>query len=92
MRKDSNIYILYLLQVYGQYHLTEIHPDKGVLEDLKEHVLKDHEKCTPYQCQHCTRSFGIQMKLKSNIQNIHKRVKNVLPTNANIVQEVSGFE
>jgi hypothetical protein len=29
-----------------------------MLEDLNEHVLKDHEKRTPYQCQHCTRSFG----------------------------------
>ena len=29
----------------------------------------------PYQCQHCRRSFGIQMKLKSHIQNVHERVK-----------------
>ena len=32
--------------------------EQCVLEDLKKHVLKDHEKRTPYQCQHCTRSFG----------------------------------
>ena len=44
-------------------------------QSLKEHVLRDHEKRTPYQCQHCTRSFGIRMKLKSHIQNVHERVK-----------------
>ena len=44
-------------------------------QSLKEHVLKDHEKRTPYKCQHCTRSFGIRMKLKSHIQNVHERVK-----------------
>ena len=44
-----------------------------MIEDLKKHVLTDHEKRTPYQ--HCRRSFGIRMKLKSHIQNVHERVK-----------------
>ena len=30
--------------------------EQCVLEDLKKHVLKDHEKRTPYQCQDCTRN------------------------------------
>ena len=36
-------------------------------QSLKEHVLTDHEKHT--------RSFGIRMKLKSHVQNVHERVK-----------------
>jgi len=37
--------------------------------------LRDHEKRTTYHCHYSTRSFGIRMKLKSHIQNVHERVK-----------------
>merc|ERR1712228_118364 len=35
-------------------------------QNLKEHILRDHEKCTPFQCDQCTRSFGTRIKMKSH--------------------------
>merc|ERR1712020_742876 len=38
---------------------------------LKEHVLKDHEKITPYACEHCQRRFALKSTLKTHIVNTH---------------------
>ena len=42
---------------------------------LKEHILKDHEKNTPYACEHCQRSFGLKSTLRTHIVNTHTKVK-----------------
>ena len=38
-------------------------------------MLKDHEKITPYSCEHCNQSFGLESSLKTHITNVHQRVK-----------------
>ena len=38
-------------------------------------MLKDHEKITPYSCEQCNRSFGLESTLKTHIINMHRRVK-----------------
>ena len=42
---------------------------------LKEHVMKDHEKSTPFHCEQCSRSFGTSTYLKSHIRQVHERLK-----------------
>ena len=43
-------------------------------KNLKEHVLKFHEKITPYSCEQCHRSFGLESTLKTHIANMHQKV------------------
>ena len=43
--------------------------------NLKEHVMKDHEKSTPFHCEQCTRSFGTSSFLKAHVHQVHRRVK-----------------
>ena len=52
----------------------ELENVKDLIKDEKVRVIS-YENLIAYQCQHCTRSFGIQRKLKSHIQNVHERVK-----------------
>ena len=37
--------------------------------------MKDHEKITPYSCEQCNRSFGLESTLKTHITNVHQRMK-----------------
>ena len=42
---------------------------------LKEHVLKDHEKNTPFACEFCSQKFGVESILRCHIVNTHQKVK-----------------
>lgn len=42
---------------------------------MKEHILKEHEKNTPFACDHCQRSFGLVTTLRTHISNMHQKVK-----------------
>ena len=41
----------------------------------KEHVLKEHEKNTPFACDQCQRSYGTKTALRTHIVNTHQKVK-----------------
>jgi len=42
---------------------------------LKEHVMKEHEKNTPFACDQCSRAYGTKTALKTHIVNTHQKVK-----------------
>ena len=42
---------------------------------MKEHVLRDHEKNTPFACEYCQRTFGLESTLKTHLVNTHTKVK-----------------
>ena len=42
---------------------------------MKEHVLRDHEKSTPFACEYCQRIFGLKSTLKTHLVNTHTKVK-----------------
>jgi hypothetical protein len=49
--------------------LSEIKPP------FKEHVMKEHEKNTPFACDQCSRAYGTKTALKTHIVNTHQKVK-----------------
>ena len=42
---------------------------------MKEHILKEHEKNTPFACDQCSRAYGTKTALKTHIVNTHQKVK-----------------
>ena len=44
-------------------------------QPLKIHILRDHEKNTPFHCDLCTRSFAMESALKWHKKNVHERMK-----------------
>jgi hypothetical protein len=59
-----------------QEYLCEFYDKKfKEIMSLKEHVLSDHEKITPFQFEHCLRSFGLKSKLNTHIGLVHQRIK-----------------
>ena len=45
------------------------------LANLKIHILRDHEKKTPFHCDLCTRRFAMESGLKWHKKFVHERVK-----------------
>lgn len=42
--------------------------------NLQEHVLKIHEKNTPFKCQQCNSKFGLQHVLNTHMKIVHSKV------------------
>ena len=42
---------------------------------MKEYVIKDHEKNSPFAFEYCQRTFGLESILKTHLLNTHTRVK-----------------
>ena len=42
---------------------------------LREHVLKVHDKNTPFHCSKCPRKFWLKSFLKGHMVRVHERVK-----------------
>ena len=42
---------------------------------MKEHVLRDHEKNTPFACEYCQRTFVLKSILKPHLVNTNTRIK-----------------
>ena len=42
---------------------------------MKEYVIRDHEKNTPFACEYCQPTFGLESILKTHLVNTNTRVK-----------------
>jgi hypothetical protein len=42
---------------------------------MKEYVIRDHEKNSPFACEYCQCTFGLESILKTHLVNTNTRVK-----------------
>ena len=41
----------------------------------REHILREHEKRTPFPCNQCSKSYTSQGELNGHLKRVHQRVK-----------------